>query len=406
MKNEELKGKNLKYLRANNTNEILKVLATTGESSRIDLSKLMGLSKMTITNIINQLLERGYVVETRSKVNSDNSITGPKPMLLTVAKNKVLAIGVCISKDSIECCLSDIKNGIINTNKTKINNDDNQERIEQKIIKGIREIIHRNYEYKNNIIGIGVVSVGLVDSNLGVISKIKGLDCIYDFRIKRALELVFPYPVYVSNDVQGAILAEQLYGQGREKKNFLYLGISQSIGSAVVSDGRIMTGSLGFATEAGHMSIDYNGPRCSCGNRGCLELYISIPVLLKKSNSSRVEEMMDKYRHKDKLTVMVLTECMDILDIAITNLINLVDPECVIFGHEGAQFPLDYLSLLEDRINQHVIKRGNKRIELTVSSFEKNSTLRGATSIVFSELFNGNIELELGIIQCKELISV
>lgn len=401
-----LKGKNLKYLRETNTNEILKILATKEEASRIELSKLIGLSKMTITNIITMLMMHGYVTETRTIVQRDNSITGPKPMLLSIVNNKILAVGVYVTAEGINFSISDIKKGIINSKETVISKDETVEAIEQIIVKGVSEIINEHWEYKENIIGIGVASEGLVDSNLGIITEIPGLTNIKDFRIRRILETVFSYPVYVNNDMQGAILAEQLYGHGRDLKDFIYLGFGKGIGTAIVADGRIMTGSRGFATEAGHMSIDYNGEKCRCGNRGCLELYASIPILLRKSNSKTMEEMIEKYNKGDKLTNMVLMECMNFLDIAITNLVNIFDPECIVFGHEGSIFPMSYVDLLEDRINQHVIKRSNKRTEVKLSAFEKESPLRGASAIVFSELFHGNIALEFSSDHYKQAITI
>jgi predicted NBD/HSP70 family sugar kinase len=401
-----VKGKNLKYLRETNTNEVLKILATTGEASRIDLSKLIGLSKMTITNIVTMLMMHGYVTETRIKVHKDNSITGPKPMLLSVVNNKILAVGVHITSKEVCFSLSDIKKGIISSSKIDINHNDTKEILEEKIINGVKDIMDKNWEFKNNIVGIGVASEGLVDSNVGVITLIPDFPNITDFRIRNILERTFSYPVYVNNDMQGAILAEQLYGHGRELKDFIYLGFGKGIGTAIVADGRIMTGSRGFATEAGHMSIDYNGRQCRCGNRGCLELYASIPVLLEKSQSSTMEEMIQKYLDGDKLTNMVLMECMNFLDIAITNLVNIFDPECIIFGHEGAIFPQAYINLLEDRINQHIIKRSNKKTEVKLSAFKKESALRGASSIVFSELFHGNLVLEFNNEHYKELITM
>ncbi|BCN29613.1 ROK family transcriptional regulator [Anaeromicropila herbilytica] len=406
MGNMTVKGKNLKYLRETNTNEILKILATTGEASRIDLSKLIGLSKMTITNIVTMLMVHGYVKETRIKVHQDNSITGPKPMLLSIVNNKILAIGVHITSDVISFSLSDIKKGILSSDKIVVNKEDDKKVIEQKILSGIKNIIDKNWQYKSNIIGIGVASEGLVDSNVGVITRIPDLPNISNFSIKNILENAFSYPVYVNNDMQGAILAEQLYGHGRELKDFIYLGFGKGIGTAIVADGRIMTGSRGFATEAGHMSIDYNGKQCRCGNRGCLELYSSIPVLLEKSQSTSMEEMIDKYLNGDKLTNMVLMECMNFLDIAITNLVNIFDPECIIFGHEGALFPQSYISLLEDRINQHVIRRSNKKTEVKLSTFKTESALRGASAIVFFELFHGNIGLEFHDESYKEVITL
>ena len=107
----EKKGKNLRYLRENNTREVLKYLALNGDCSRIKLSKELGLSKMTITNIVNDLLKSDYICESEF-VNRENvGCTGPKPILLSVKRNKIIAIGVFVSRERLICSLSDIASG-------------------------------------------------------------------------------------------------------------------------------------------------------------------------------------------------------------------------------------------------------------------------------------------------------
>lgn len=96
---EGKKGKNLKYLRANNTREVLRHLVLNGDSSRVRLSKKLGLSKMTITNIVNDLQKGGYIYESDTYDKENAGSTGPKPIMLRVTQNKLTAIGISASRE-------------------------------------------------------------------------------------------------------------------------------------------------------------------------------------------------------------------------------------------------------------------------------------------------------------------
>lgn len=393
MPHNSAKGKNLKFLRENNTNAVLKVLATKGETSRIDLSKILGLSKMTITNIITELLELDYVMETKIQLEGKNMTTGPKPMLLTIKPNRILAIGIYASREGIYCSLSDAQQGEIFVERTPLTKDDTEYTLANKIAGLVYKILQRNPTMNRNIIGIGVASVGLVDSKKGEIINSPDFVGKDNLKIKEMLEKNFPYPVYVRNEVQAAVLAEQLYGNGRNINNFVYFALTYGIGTAVVSGGKVLIGNRGFATEAGHMSIKHDGEVCRCGNRGCMELYASVPVLLKRTGAGTFREFLNMLEKKNKAALEARRELIEVLDIGLTNLTNIFDPEYIIIGHEGALLDDGLTKELEKRVNEHCIQRREQYIHLKKSAFADKAALRGATAIVFNQLFSGNIHV-------------
>ncbi|BBF44460.1 xylose-responsive transcription regulator, ROK family [Lachnospiraceae bacterium KM106-2] len=169
--------------------------------------------------------------------------------------------------------------------------------------------------------------------------------------------------------------------------------IGNGIGVGVVIDGKLYRGNNGYACEAGHMSINYNGERCSCGNRGCYELYATEGRLLKKSKSKDVRDMMNKYVHKDPLTIRVMDEFIQVTSIAMTNLINIFDPECIIVGSSAASFHKNIIKQIEYLVNLSCIQRRQKYIKVSASNLKDTSIVIGAGSIVFDQLLEGKIAL-------------
>lgn len=398
------KGKNLKYLRENNTREVLKHLALYGDSSRIKLSKELGLSKMTITNIVNDLQNNGYIYESGEPAKENQGITGPKPIMLSIKRNRIMAIGVYASREKIICSLSDIASGELYVAQKKVDLTTVKETFIDDICTLIENVLCYNESLNQNIIGIGFATVGLVDIHTGTMIRSTDYMGNQKIEVKKILEERFHIPVYASNDMQAAVIGEQLYGYGRDCGNCLYLGITHGLGAAVISQGKLITGNRGFAIEAGHMSIDYQGKQCNCGNRGCLELYASLPVLLRKSETNSLDELLDAYEQKAEKAIKVIEEFIHVVSIGLISLKNIFDVEIIIFGHEGSLFSQNILEEIERNVNAQKFTFNEEKVRIVTSTFGPLAGLRGATSIVFKHFFNGEIPLD-GIQRGYEEIS-
>lgn len=392
---EGKKGKNLKYLRENNTREVLRHLVLNGDSSRIHLSKKLGLSKMTITNIVNDLQKGGYIYESDTYDKENAGSTGPKPIMLSVKQNKLTAIGISISREKMLCSLSDIASGELFVDLKRINNHSIQKTFIKDVCEMIEKVLNYDTDLNSSIIGIGIATIGLVNTNSGTL--VRSTDFLENEKIelKEILEEKYNIPVFVSNDMQAAIIGEQLYGYGKRYQNYLYMGLGNGVGTAVINNGTLITGSKGFAVEAGHMSVNYAGKLCECGNRGCLELYASYPVLFKKADCENIDQLLERYESSDETTVQVVETFIKAVSIALTNLNNIFDMDLVIFGHEGSLLTPDILKKIENNVNRTSMCHEEKQIKIVTSTFGTLGALRGATSLIFKKFFEGEIPWSL-----------
>lgn len=137
--------------------------------------------------------------------------------------------------------------------------------------------------------GIGVATPGPLDSRSGVTYAPPNMPSWAHLPLRDLFQQRFQsqqLPIYIENDANAAALGEYLYGAGRGCKNMVYLTISTGIGGGIILDGKIFEGTSGTAGELGHMSIDWQGERCSCGNRGCLEYYASGTAIRRIANAA------------------------------------------------------------------------------------------------------------------------
>lgn len=136
------------------------------------------------------------------------------------------------------------------------------------------------------VVGIGVATLGIVEPETGFVQfASNNLPGWTGTNLKTSLSEIFPgVPIKVANDGHAAALAEHRFGSGRGISEFAVLVLGTGVGGGVISNGRLLFGANGAAGRLGHMSIDLDGPQCSCGNRGCLELYVSGTAIAKAAS--------------------------------------------------------------------------------------------------------------------------
>jgi len=132
----------------------------------------------------------------------------------------------------------------------------------------------------NEIAGVGIGAPGPLDPYEGVIISPENLQCMHGVRLKDDLERDLSVSVQVDNDANMAAFGEQWLGAGCGVDHFLCVTLGTGVGGGWVSDGRLMRGFNGNAAEVGHITVDHQGPRCPCGNYGCLEKYASATAMV------------------------------------------------------------------------------------------------------------------------------
>lgn len=382
-------GKNLSTSKQYNRGLTLQLIATNEATSRVELATTTQLTKMTITNIVSEYIENNIVEECEEKITEG---CGRNPVRLRISEKAPNVIGLYITRDKIEAVLCTLSLEILNRKIVPFKTLKKEE-VRQFSYRVIDEILA---ETDSKVVGIGVAVMGPVDINNGIVLNPPHFFGIENVNITQFLEERYGLPVVVDHDQNSAAQAEVLFGAGKNVQDFIFLGITKGIGSGFVSDGKVFHNKVGMASELGHISIDRNGKRCECGNRGCLEMYASVDVMKEKLQKVTGENRtfrefckMSKRREVDK----VMREMVDDIAVAIVSGINILHPELVILGNECMDWDDKYVYLLEEKANQEKFTQNYGRVPIRKAYFGKDSQLLGAAANVLYQIFRGKLLL-------------
>ncbi len=160
------------------------------------------------------------------------------------------------------------------------------ERVLPRIFATVQQALDEAGVKLDAIAGIGVALPGPLDNRTGTIYAPPNLPVWTNVPLRTILQEQYHKPVFVENDANAAALGEYLFGAGQGSRNMVYLTVSTGIGGGVIVDGKLLEGTNGSAGELGHITIDWRGERCPCGNIGCLEALASGTAIARKANEA------------------------------------------------------------------------------------------------------------------------
>lgn len=258
-------------------------------------------------------------------------------------------VGVDLGGTQIRACLADKDGNILREIRQPTRAKEGLQPVLQRIKDTIAQVLHDVTEA--DVLAIGVGSPGPLDPRSGVVIAPPNLPGWRDVPLRDILSQEFGLPVYVNNDANAAALAEQRFGAGRGCSDIVYLTISTGIGGGIVCCGQLLLGAHGLAGEPGHATVEPAGPRCNCGNVGCLEVMAAGPAiarhaleLMEQGRRSSLwaavqdgveltAEMVGRAAQEgDSVALQAIARAAYYLGIGVLNLIHIFDPERVILG--------------------------------------------------------------------------
>jgi transcriptional regulator of PTS gene len=399
-----MEGYNHQKVKFSNRNLLFKHIITNDFLSRTDLANLTGLTKMTVTNIISELLQNNIIAENKDNPDTSKITTGRKPSTIELSAESPCVIGMYISHEFCYTVLSDLKANILYSRKLKLSQDESNDSLVAKLLQPFY-FIRENY--KRRLLGIGIASIGQVDSANGVLINPLFFYHMVNFPICDMISKATNLPVFLDNDSKVSALAEKTFGVGKQYNNFLYLGISNSIRAGIITNGELYENNSGLYGQVGHMSIDINGPKCYCGNNGCLEQYAGINKIVDKTCTRICDhkssvlwgtiiewiDIVEAAMANDYFATEIINEFCRYISIGLVNVVNILGPEMIVIGHEAAIGGELIQKKLETLINQRTIMPGAKKISVVISAFKDKTPIIGAVAIVIHKIFTGELQL-------------
>jgi glucokinase len=205
------------------------------------------------------------------------------------------------------------------------------------IIGSVRAILARNRISREQVVGVGLGLPGPIDVEKGVVHFFPNIPGWKDVALERILEKALQLPVRIDNDANVMALAEFKRGAARGSRNAVCITLGTGVGGGLIIDGALYRGSGFAAGEIGHMPVNEEGPDCNCGGSGCLEAYVGNKRILARARrvfrrEISLEELSRRAQRGDRKAIALWSEAGRKLGVALTGVVNLLNPDCIVIG--------------------------------------------------------------------------
>jgi len=310
----------------------------------------------------------------------------------------VAVIGVDLGGTNVRSALVTPAGAILDRRKEPTRASDGWERVVSQLIGQIQVQRERAAGEGLSIAAVGVGAPGVILADRGTVVKSPNFPDWNNLPLKKLLEDALSIPVVIENDANAAALGEQWLGAGRDVASMILLTLGTGVGGGIILDRRIWHGADGMAGEIGHMTLVPDGRPCSCGNRGCLEMYASSRGILRsyeeESSSAGLpraarpltsEAVYEAARSGDPVALRVMKSMGRMLGIGLANLINIFNPERIVIGG-GVK---DAWPLFIDSAREEILRRAfeapAKRSGIVPSLLGDDAGVTGAAAVALPQ---------------------
>ncbi|MFT5142738.1 MAG: putative NBD/HSP70 family sugar kinase [Rhodothermales bacterium] len=359
--------------------------------SRADIARRLGLSRSTVTEIVRDLLETGYVVA----VGQGESSGGRRPEVLEFQDDHRHVLGIDIGATHVSVVLMDLAGHVLGWNHRNhgVRNDPDGTMALMKSL--CEEMLEANDVSHAGLIAVGVGAPGPVDADApGVMSNVV-LPGWKDQNVGESLGGWFGVRAYIENDANLGALAEMWWGAGRGVRDFMYVKAGYGVGAGYILDGRVYRGGRGLAGEFGHIPADPHGPDCVCGLKGCLVTLMGGEALENRSRqllpgfpaSSLVpatlslQTVQDAAVRGDELGQLVIREAAGHLGRALAGFVNVMDPRMIVLSGSLMRVRQLVLDQVRETVSTCVLTQSGKRVSILGSSLGPQAVAVGAATL-------------------------
>jgi glucokinase len=317
--------------------------------------------------------------------------------------NDTLVVGVDIGGTKVAAGLVDREGAIKSQTRTPmVANREAGEGLAA-VISAIDALFAQDAKARTLIRGIGICAPGPLDPHTGVVVNPPNVPCWRNFPLAAEVAKIYDVPVKVENDANAAALAEAIWGSGRGFHHIFYATIGTGIGTGLVCDKRIYNGRTGAAGEGGHMSIDYNGPRCGCGKPGCIEILAAGPAIARRARAklaadqSSGSKILDRakgnidavtsemvghaYAAGDPLAKEILQETVKLLALWLSNIVDLLEPDVMIIGGGVAAMLNPFFGDLSKWLVEYCVNSRSQEIPLLKAYYGADAGIAGGAAL-------------------------
>lgn len=311
-------------------------------------------------------------------------------------------IGVDLGGTKILTALADLEGRILRRVLVDTGANDSAERVVERIIGTVEEVMRNGGAARDEVKRIGIGSPGTLDIERGIVLRSSNLGW-RNVPIVEMMESVLQIPVLLENDANAAALAEHAFGAGKGARNMVYMTISTGIGGGIILNNTLLHGACGAAGEIGHHTIDPAGPRCGCGNYGCLEAMASGTALGRYGREAvaggaetLIRTMVDHpgdvngvivtraAEEGDPVAQEIVRRVASYIGIGVANLINILNPDRIVLGGGVTKSGHLFLDLILRTVESRAMEAPRKCCEIVFAGLGSDVGVQGAIAVALN----------------------
>ena len=384
------------------TSTVLGLVWRRREVSRAQIARSTGRSRSTISDVVGRLLGTGLVAE----VGAGESRGGRRPILVGFQDDAGVILGVDMGATHISALLTDLRGRTLAWRERPHPVRDDPKGAEA-LVTALGEACLADWSGdRSRLVGIGVAVPSPVDpgSPDRVLERI--LPAWRGHGVLDRLNAEFGVPVFVDNDANLGAVAERWWGEAVGIDDFVYLKVATGVGAGIMIGGEIYRGASDAAGEVGHMSVHFEGRRCACGSRGCVEAYASGPAIAARAIEGlggasdsvlsdlvaedpalvTAEAVCRAAAAGDGHAARILTETARILAVAVANLVHVFNPDAIVIGGGVAAAGDPLFEPLRAEVRRRAFRSAGDACRIIPAALPGTAGIIGAAAVLKHDL--------------------
>lgn len=385
-------------MRELNTSLVLNLIWQRGGISRADIANETKLSRPTVSSVVADLLEGGWVRES----GPGESRGGRRPILLEFDYEARHIVGVVLSTDSVAVTIHNLRAEVVARSEDALSIRTKPNVLAERVAETVQRTVFQGEIDWDKVIGIGVALPSPYDYVSGEVTSAEMMPGWRGVSFKAMLEESLGKTAEVDNNANLGAIAEKWWGAGQGADNLVYVMFGVGIGSGLIIGGEIYRGRAGSAGEIGHLTIDIDGPRCRCGKKGCLEAVADARAILKEVAAAvasgeetslreiraqgelRIEDVGMAAEAGDPLSQRILRKAGRYLGLALADLVNLLNPDLIVVDAPGTGAVL--LESVREALQEYALPVARQMVEVIPADLGPNAVALGAATMVLQGL--------------------
>ncbi|SFM22351.1 Sugar kinase of the NBD/HSP70 family, may contain an N-terminal HTH domain [Paenibacillus sp. 1_12] len=378
-----------------NMEHIISTILQYRPVSRAKIASLTGLNKMTVSSCIDLLLQKAIVVE----LGTTGTSRGRPPILVDINELAGICVGVDVEVNQYTVLITDLLGKKLESMVFPLESKDPHYFVDS-ISRILADLEHTHAQRQLGIVGAGIVIQGYYNIQTNVVEYSANLKEWNSFPLMEELTKRNPnLAIYINPAPYAGAMGEVHFGRSKSVDHLVYVTSSWGMSVGVYNKGELFTGSTGTAGRLGHSTIHMNGKKCTCGSRGCWEMYASIKALYElleetPQQLSFADIVAGIHSGESKITSAV-HELGHYHGIGLANVINAYNPKVICIGGHLALLGSTFINSIWNTLNEVIPERFLKNLDIYCSDLGELGVAHGGVSMVISQLSNTIIRYSL-----------